>query len=192
MLRFVLIRPGSTDFDDQRRIKGTLNIPLNENGSHQVARAADELENAAIERIYCAPCRSAEETARQLSDDWKVKVKRLESLANLDHGLWQGKLIEEVKKKQPKVYRQWQDRPETICPPGGETLADAQQRVRKELKRLFRKHKKGVVALVVPDPLASMIRSILQKSEIGDIWKSECDFGEWELIDIETPSKVLV
>ena len=30
MVRIVLIRPGSTDFDEQGRITGTLDIPLNE------------------------------------------------------------------------------------------------------------------------------------------------------------------
>ena len=32
MLQIVLIRPGTTDFDEQGRIQGTLDIPLNERG----------------------------------------------------------------------------------------------------------------------------------------------------------------
>ena len=33
MIRVILIRPGTTDYDEQRRIKGTLDIPLNEFGN---------------------------------------------------------------------------------------------------------------------------------------------------------------
>ncbi len=55
----------------------------------------------------------------------KLKPKTLERLQNLDHGLWQGMLIEEVKRKQPKVYKQWQEQPENVCPPEGEMLAAA-------------------------------------------------------------------
>ena len=40
MLKILLIRPGVTDFDEQGRIKGTLDIPLNENGTAQVAQTS--------------------------------------------------------------------------------------------------------------------------------------------------------
>lgn len=192
MLRIVLVRPGSTDFDEQRRIKGTLDIPLNENGTNQAAQAADELETLNIEVIYTSPCQSAVQTAGRLNETLCVKTKRLDALRNLDHGLWHGKRIQEVKQTQPKVYRLWQDHPETICPPEGETLQSAQQRVRKVLKRLLKKHTQGVIALVVPEPLASIARSSLEQSELGDLWKSECDFGGWELIEVQSPREVLV
>lgn len=192
MLRIILIRPGSTDFDEQGRIKGTLDIPLNENGTYQASQTANELEGASIEIVYASPCQSALQTAETLSQNLDIKCKRLDGLQNLNHGLWHGKLIEEVKQKQPKVYRLWQEHPESVCPPEGETLIAAQQRVRKTLKRLLKKHKQGVIAFVVPEPLASILRSFLEHSELGDLWKSECDFGEWELIDLESPERAVV
>lgn len=192
MLRIVLIRPGETDFDEQGRIKGTLDIPLNERGGLQVDRTADDLEDIHIERIYCSPCLSAEETAKRLSAELGIKVKTLDNLANLDHGLWQGKLISEVKQTQPKVYRRWQDSPETVCPPNGETVSAARDRVRKSLKKLLRRHRSGVVALVVPEPLASMVRSLLEQSELGDMWQAERDDGHWQLIDVEPRKELLV
>ena len=158
MLRIVLIRPGSTDFDEQRRIKGTLDIPLNQNGADQVSRTAAELADAEVQVVYSAPCQSAMQTANAVADNLGVKVKRLELLRNLDHGLWHGKLIDEVKQKQPKVYRLWQDTPESICPPEGETLTSAKLRIQKTLKRLQKKHRHGVVAVVAPEPLASIMR----------------------------------
>ena len=38
--------------------------------------------------------------------------------------------LEEAKKTQPKVYRQFQEQPETVCPPQGETISEAKQRVK--------------------------------------------------------------
>lgn len=192
MLRIVLLRPGSTDFDEQGRIKGTLNIPLNESGNQQVALAADALEPENIELIYCSPCRSAQETAERLADELCCKVRVVDQLSNLDHGLWQGRLIDEVKFRQPRVYRQGQDRPETVCPPEGETIPAAIVRIRKVLKKLLRRHARGVVALVVPEPLASMVRSTLNHDELGDLWQAERDDGRWDLIDIESPARLLV
>lgn len=189
MFRLVLICPGSTELDDQGRIKGSLDIPLSENGSTQVARTVGELADTTIEHIYASPARSAQQTAEAIAARRDLKVKVVDRLQNLDHGLWQGKLINEVRQNQPKVYKKWQDNPETVCPPDGETLESAQCRVKAAVNKLVKKHKSGTVALVVPEPLASLVRCCVNSSELGDLWKSECDCGTWELIDVE-PAKI--
>ena len=189
MLRLVLICPGSTELDDQGRIKGSLNMPLSENGSSQVERTLGELSSTKIEHIYASPAESARQTAELLAEQRDMKVKVVDKLQNLDHGLWQGKRIDEVRQNQPKVYKQWQDHPESVCPPGGETVESAQRRVHTVLTKLAKKHKSGTVALVVPEPLASLIRCGLNSSELGNLWKSECDSGTWELIEVE-PARI--
>jgi broad specificity phosphatase PhoE len=184
MNRVVLVRPGTTDFDEQRRIKGNLDIPLNQFGTDQVARTANELAGQGIEAIYSSPCQAAEETARLLGHALGVKTKSVENLRNLDHGLWQGKLIEEVKATQRKVYRQWQEQPETVCPPGGEMLDAARQRLHQALDKILRKHKSEVIALVVSEPMASLARCYLSQGRLGDLWQAETACGCWEVIDI--------
>jgi probable phosphoglycerate mutase len=172
VLRILVVQPGATEFDEQGR-------------AYEVARTVGELADLDIERIYTSPCQSARQTAAALADGRVVKVKRLADLKNLDHGLWHGKLISEVKQTQPKAYRRWRERPETICPPQGESVDSARRRVRDVLLRLLKKHKDGVVALVVGEPLASFVRSHLVDRAPGDLWKAECDRGAWELIEIE-------
>lgn len=186
MFHLILICPGSTELDDQRRIKGSLDVPLSANGSTQVARTVDELAETPIEHIYTSPATSAKQTAEALAARRDLKVKVLDKLQNLDHGLWQGKLIDEVKQNQPKVYKKWQESPETVCPPGGETLESAQRRLKSVLSKIVKKHKSGTVAIVVPEPLASLARCCLNSSEVGDLWKSECDRGQWEVINVES------
>ncbi|MFM8173995.1 MAG: histidine phosphatase family protein [Pirellulaceae bacterium] len=182
MFRIVLVRPGATSLDEQRRIKGSLDIPLSPIGSDQAKKLADDLAGMQFDVVYSAPCESAVQTARMLADRSKSKVRVVDALRNLDHGLWQGKLIDEVRKHQPKVYRQFQDDPESICPPGGETVEQAKQRVRKTLNRWIHKHDASIVAIVVPEPLASIIKEMLGCDEIGDLWQAECDRGQWEIV----------
>lgn len=189
MLRMVIVRPGATDFDEQGRIKGILDIPLNEHGASEVAQTISELADLPLDVVYSAPCQAAVQTADALASARKTKAKVIDELQNLDHGLWHGKLIEEVRQCQPKVYRQWQEHPETVCPPGGETLGEAQDRLRAGLGRLIKKHRSGIVALVVPEPAASLVRCLLEDSELGNLWKAECDHGGWQLIEVE-PEKV--
>lgn len=191
MVRVVLIRPGSTDFDEQGRIKGTLDIPLNETGNQQIQQAANELSNMAIEVVFSAPCQAAEQTARLLSQHLHVRTKTVADLRNVDHGLWQGRRIDEVKATQRKVFRQWQEQPETVCPPDGEMLSSARIRVQTAIDKLLRKHRSGAVALVVPEPLASLAKNYLDHSELGDLWEAETACGQWESIEVE-PEQLLV
>jgi len=184
MVRILLVRPGSTDFDEQGRIKGTLDIPLSEAGSLQVTRIVQELRETKIDQVYSSPCRCAEQTAAILAGDHKLKVKQLSNLQNLDHGLWHGKLVDEVRHSHPKVYRQLQEHPETVCPPEGEPLGVAFDRVKAALERLLKKHRSGIIALVVPEPLYTLVRSLLEDVEVGDLWKAECEEGGWHAIDV--------
>jgi broad specificity phosphatase PhoE len=114
----------------------------------------------------------------------------LDQLHNLDHGLWQGMLVDDVKAKQPKVYRQWQEQPETVCPPQGETVRAAKARVAAAMLKLLKKHKSArLVAVVVPEPLASVVRHVLRNDELGDLWHSSGAKAHppWERIDVEPP-----
>jgi broad specificity phosphatase PhoE len=185
MSRILLLRPGATDYDEQGRIKGSLDIPLSEKGSSQVTRVIEELEGMPIQIVFTSPCRSAVQTGEALGAACGAKIKRVEGLRNLNFGLWQGKLIEDVRQKQPKVYRQWQDHPENVSPPEGEMLSAAQERIRETLNALLRTHSKGLIAIVASEPLATIIRSHLQQSDLGDLWKTERACGSWELIESE-------
>ena len=184
MLRIILIRPGATDYDAQHRIQGRLDVPLNDQGAAEVARIIEELRDRPMELIYAPACEPAMQTAQAISALLGVKVKKLDNMQNLDLGLWQGVLIDDVRLKQPKVYRQWQERPETVCPPEGEMLGQAEERVRAAMARLLKRHKEGVVGLVVSEPLASLVRRQVNQCELGDLWKATEEHGRWELLEL--------
>lgn len=188
MVRIVLVRPGATEYVQQGRIQGALEVPLSAEGAHEAARLSEELAGINIDALYSSDSEHALQTAEAIAKALGVKLKRLDSLRNLDHGLWQGMLVEEVKRKQPKVYRQWQEQPGSVCPPGGEMIGDAQDRARSALTKLLKKHKGGTVCLVVPEPLASLVRAYLERSEVGDLWRAGGQHGTWDVIEVEPRS----
>ena len=190
MVQILLIRPGTTEYDQQRRVQGTLDIPLCEDGRQQVEALVDALRDQPVAAIYASPCQSADQTAEALAAALDLKVKTLDKLQNLDQGLWQGMLVSDVKSKQPRVYRQWQEQPETVCPPHGETLSTARQRVSAALTKLLKKHKTDrMIAIVVPEPLASVVRHIVRNDEWGDLWHSN-ETAQWQLIDVPQTAAV--
>jgi probable phosphoglycerate mutase len=191
MLQFVVIRPGLTEFEQQGRVQGTLDIPLCEDGRRATTAVVRELMGKPISAVYASPGQATEQTADALAAALGCKSKTLDQLRNLDYGLWQGMLIADVKTKQPKVYRQWQDQPETVCPPQGETVGAARQRAQSVIAKLAKKHKsEGTIALVVPEPLASIFRQLLRGDTLGDLWQSGDRTAQWDQIDMPETAAV--
>ncbi len=185
MIEVLLIRPGSTTFDQEGRIKGSLDIPLSLEGEKQADALSLSLAQIKLDCLYVAPCESALKSAERIGERNFCKQKTLECLRNLNHGLWQGKLVSEVKRLQPKVYRQFQEHPADVCPPAGETIQAAFDRIRTTLNKLRKKHSSGRIGLLVPQPMASIVKLALVGGSIGDLWKSELDFGTFEVLHVE-------
>ncbi|HCK42074.1 MAG: phosphoglycerate mutase [Planctomycetaceae bacterium] len=189
MLKVLLIRTGATEYDSQGRVQGTLDVPLSEDGRQQVEMVAEELSDHSIDALYAGPCRATKQSADLLAQQLQLKAKTVDDLSNLNHGLWQGMLIEDVKSKQPKVYRQWQEHPENVCPPEGESLQVVRERLQQALTKIAKKQKSGVIAIVVPEPVTSVMRNVLRDDDLGDLWHADCNqLPSWELI--EMPAKV--
>jgi probable phosphoglycerate mutase len=191
MLQIVLIRPGSTDYDVQDRIQGTLDIPLNDQGVAEVAQTIEQLRDKSIEIVYAPVSQPSLQTALAISKALDIKLKKLDKLQSLNMGLWQGMLVEDVRHKQPKVYRQWQEQPELICPPEGEMLSEADERVHAALTKIVKRHRDGVIAIVVPEPLLSLARRFITHGELGDLWKAPSGHGRFEVLSMAAEEAVV-
>jgi phosphoserine phosphatase len=189
MVQIILLRPGRTDYDHQARIQGVLDIPLSEAGRQEAAETAEKLQVYIPKALYCSSCRSAEETATIIGEKLALKPKSVERLQNVNLGLWQGMLVEEVRLKQPKVYKQWQERPETIEPPEGEMLAAAAERATEAIEKLARKHRSGTIAVVIPEPLASLVQHRFQGTEWSDLWQTSNGCSRIETMSLDKEFK---
>lgn len=169
----VLIRTGATEYDIQGRIRGSLDIPLAAEGLADARRAADVLREAPPAAIYTSTSSCAIETARIIGEACGLRPRRVPNLENLDQGLWQGMLVDELRRKQPRLYRQGIDDPWTVSPPEGERLEQACDRVEGAIHRICRRHATGSVALIVPRPLDGIVRWLVSGELIAGLW--ECD-----------------
>ena len=102
----ILIRPGWTDFDEQDRIQGSLDLPLNQRGLKQVEGLTEQLRGSQLEVIYAGSSEPARSTAEAIGAELDIPVKELKGLRNLNQGLWQGLQIDDIRRKYPKVVRQ--------------------------------------------------------------------------------------
>lgn len=176
----ILVHPGLTELDEQGRLVGNLDLPLSESGEDQVRQLAEDLAGLDIGLIVSAPDLSAQQTAQSLSQDGSIRIRIEENLANLDVGLWHGKSIEELKETQPRLYRQWRETPELVTPPEGETIENAELRVRKALKWVAKKNRNTNVMIVASHPLAAIIQALVEEAQLSTLWDSQQECGSWK------------
>lgn len=191
MKQLVLVHPGATEYDQQGRIQGTLDVPLSDDGREQVAQVAKQLAELGATVLYTAPGQPAKQTGEILSDVLGLRAKTLDKLTNVDQGLWQGMCVEDVKTKQPKLFKKWLDKPESVCPPEGEPIPHAKDRAAEVLGKLRRKVKPDTtVLLVAPEPMASVVRHLLCDNQLVNPWTVDNSPGLWEVIDLEVEPKL--
>jgi broad specificity phosphatase PhoE len=175
----ILIRSGATEYDLQGRIRGNLDIPLSAEGLAEARQVAAAIAAAVPQAVYMSSSLCAVETGRALGAVWGLRPRKLANLENIDLGLWQGKLVDEIRRQQPRLHRQWQENPWSVSPPEGELLEEACGRVEAVLTRLQRRHATGRIALVVPEPLDHIVRWLVGGEPIGDLWTRDPERPSW-------------
>ncbi len=122
-LRLLLVRHGETEWNRVARFQGGIDVPLNENGRQQAQLAAEFLKDVPIDFAISSPMLRPKETAEIILEHHSnVDLELKESLREIDHGLWEGKLESEIKQEFPDLLHQWQIAPETVQMPEGENL----------------------------------------------------------------------
>ena len=184
MCQVVLMRPGATVYDEQNRVQGVLDIPLSERGKGEVARMALKLagtiNGVPLSAIYCGPGENVIGSAEIVGKVLGIRPKRIDEFRNLDQGLWQGLQIDEIRRRNTKLFRQWIDDPETICPPQGETVECAMGRIKAAFRPLLKRHHDEAIGLVVGEPLATMVACYLKcepRVHLDEHWS--CGGFEW-------------
>ena len=182
MTKLMLICSGQTDWDSDGRIQGLLDIPLNAEGYRQAKEAAEELSDMRIDAIYSGTLSRSYQTARIIAPLHKLKVKKLKAFDDIDYGMWQGVLLEEIKKKHKKSYNLWRSKPLYSKPPKGEAIKDVQHRVVVNIEKLLVKHKRQIISLVSHPAINTIIKCHLLKQDLGKIWEVLPEAGSWEIL----------
>jgi len=148
--RLFLIRHGETLANREFRYIGARDDALSAVGEMQVARLADALTPLPIAQVYSSPLQRAYRTARAIAASHGLEARISDELRECDFGEWEGLSRAEVLARGPEEVERLQawERDSTIAPPGGESFAAMQQRVRAFVEGLAETHAGREVALV--------------------------------------------
>jgi broad specificity phosphatase PhoE len=170
MATIYIVRTGPTRWEPERRFEPTSGVPLSPEGIHRAESIVAELGNCGIRSVYAGPGEAERQTGALLAKALGVRVHMLEGLSEIDYGMWQGLTLDEIKVRQPKVYKQWSKAPTSVRPPGGETIREVDGRLRRALKEVIRREKGHATLLVLRPVAMGLLRCIVQEEDLDALW----------------------
>src|SRR3954471_23367725 len=148
MTRVLLIKAGPTQWDLEMRISGNLPLPLTDDARKDIAAMIETLPP--IDSVYrCKTNDACDDVAQMIAARHNIRARDNEQLEAWGVGLWQGLRFEDLRQRYPTVLEQWEESPETVVPPEGESFIDAIARLRDATRRILRRNRGYTVAIVL-------------------------------------------
>jgi probable phosphoglycerate mutase len=184
MTKIILVRHGETKWCAERRVRGAVDIPLNSKGKKQAQEIADKLSGLKIKAVYSGEAACSLSTASEIAALHNLKVKKISELNELNMGVWQGLLLDDIKKHHKKQYNAWKSSSTSGHPPGGESAKDAYDRAVSAMHKLIDRHKDENICVVSGSVTLSMLKSQFKNMNFEKMWKAIPEKTWWEVLEL--------
>ena len=170
----VLLRHGETGMNRLGRYQGWSDLDLTPRGIRQARAAGRLLEEARIRTgmVWSSDLVRARRTAALAFPDATVRCDA--RLREIDFGAWDGLTWQEAAARSPDAHDAWFRDPETVAPPGGETLSEVRSRVMEWFRECMESAVDGpLVGVTHGGPLRLLVAHLLG---FPPAWKHESQF----------------
>jgi broad specificity phosphatase PhoE len=184
MTRVMLIQAGPTPWDEEERVTGNHTLPLTDEARTRIAQLVETLPM--VDSVYRPSENEAcEETARMIASRFSLRLRDNADLDAWNLGLWQGLRRDDVKQRYPRVYQQWDDAPESVVPPEGESFIDAIDRLRGAVRKILRRNRGYTVALALRPISMQIVSGLLHRENPRQIASRLQNNAEIETIELD-------
>ncbi|MEP7357076.1 MAG: histidine phosphatase family protein [Anaerolineales bacterium] len=145
MTHLYLIRHGRTTWNDEGRMQGWADPPLDAVGRQQALALAARLAGARFDAVYSSPLLRARATAEAVAAAHGLRVNFDERLRERNIGDWTGLTFEEARARDPERFdADWR----RLGPPGGESQAELAARANAAVDDIAASFPRGTIAVV--------------------------------------------
>ena len=170
MQRLLLIRHGESEFNREGRIQGYLDCDLSELGFEQAGRLQKRLDNEKLDLVFTSTATRAAETAR-IAVGHRLGIERRERLREINLGVWEGEIAEDLRKRLPRETDMWFRTPSKVRIEGAETLAAFRRRVAAEIDGIRAAHPDRGIALFTHGGAICTYLTSLLGLKLDDMWR---------------------
>jgi probable phosphoglycerate mutase len=157
-MRLIIIRHGESEWNRIGRYQGQADAPLSELGLRQAEALAGRLRNERLDAIFTSPLQRAARTAAAVARFHPhVPPASEPALLEIDHGEWQGLMVDEVKGRYGAGLLEWRMHPTRAQMPGGESFSNILKRVLDFKERLLIEYSEKNVLVSTHDVVVKIL-----------------------------------
>ena len=129
-MKIYLVRHGETSWNKEKRVQGSADIPLNENGILLAEITSEEMKDIPVEMIYTSPLIRARKTAEIMRRNRDIPVRIDDRLQEMGFGKYEGTFIKEASEQEGNVLHNFVKHPEKYEARDGENFSQVIARAR--------------------------------------------------------------
>lgn len=184
-----MIRHGQTSRNLENRVLGRSDLPLDETGLSQAAKAGKELADIQFDAVYSSPMRRAMQTAQAIKDanQYAFEIQPESSLIEQNFGVFEG---------VPRDDAEYQKEKHLYFKPfeGGESFLDVAARVYNLLDSLQKKHgEDDKVLLVAHGGICRVIENYfhgMDNDTFASFFMKNCEVRSFDTADLHRDALV--
>jgi alpha-ribazole phosphatase len=146
-----LIRHGATEGQEEKRYKGSIDVPLSEKGTEQIKKASEficaVLGRSALSAVYTSPLSRAFRSAEILATPFGLQPSVVADLRERHFGIWEGMTLNEISERYPDEFRAWAGNPLEHSPTGGESTLQVRDRLIPAYEEIIARHPGESIAI---------------------------------------------
>lgn len=147
-----LIRHGATEGNHEKRYKGSIDVPISQEGIEQVRRTAEfiraELQGGSLSAVYSSPLSRALNSAELIAAPYGLEPVVDDNLRERHFGIWEGMTFAEIREKYPVEFKGWADNPLEHSPVEGESSIAVRDRIVPAVEEIVSRHSDEEIAIV--------------------------------------------
>lgn len=208
-----LIRHGETEGSETKRYKGSIDVPLSENGVRQVERTAafvaahvrdassskhmsylkdihdtqaaksDTSEIDMLKAVYTSDLGRAVKSGEIVAAPHGLVPVQVPSLRERSFGIWEGMSFTEIKEQHPEEFNAWAGNPLKYSPVDGESTVEVKERVISALDTILTGHVGESIAVVAHGGVNRIILCHIMGVPLENIFRIEQDFAAVNVIE---------
>ncbi len=173
-----LIRHGETTANVEKKFAGVSDVELTEKGVGQAILAGEKLKAIQFDAFYSSTLKRAHETAKIIAKHQSVEVVALDTLKEMNFGIWEAKKLSEIKSQDAELLNEWFVEFENFKVPEGESVKEMFERVTSAYKTIiepFSLDSDTRIAIVAHGGVIQSLLSFLCFGDNTGYWKFRVD-----------------
>ncbi len=172
MTQIHLIRHGQTEWNASLRVQGHSESALTDSGRKQAMDLGNKLCHIRYDVAYSSSSTRAYETAELILNGSLKDIHELDSLKEINLGIWEGMRYSDVETKYPDQFKCFFKDPSKFKVNGGETFHQLQSRAVRSLETIVEKNRGKKIILVSHGMFIRSLLAFIENRSLKDLWST--------------------